>query len=144
MLVINRYRKKRCSTFSSLCWKLRALGMRITCHMFFLSLMMHFFTFSTYFHLFVDYSTYCTFLAPIWGHVSTFQLQITKKVYQDAVTTLEGFAKDKATKSLAKNPDIKTVMEHRCPEFRVKTVFAPLVSVHCERLYFPTDDATSN
>ena len=51
------------------------------------------------------------------------------------MTTLEGFAKDKATKSLAKNPDIKTVMEHRCLEFRVKTVFAPLVSVDCERSF---------
>ena len=48
---------------------------------------------------------------------------------------IEGFAKDKLEASLAKNPDVVLFATTTDLEFRVKTKFAPLVSVDVERSF---------
>ena len=47
---------------------------------------------------------------------------------------INGFSREKLESSLAKNPNLLSVMEKSDLEFRVRTKFAPLVLVDVERL----------
>uniref|UniRef100_A0A915IGF8 Uncharacterized protein n=1 Tax=Romanomermis culicivorax TaxID=13658 RepID=A0A915IGF8_ROMCU len=55
------------------------------------------------------------------------------KIFMEAGEMLTGFAREKFDASLRKNPDIKRFVENNDPEFRLKTLYAPLVSVEVER-----------
>jgi len=57
------------------------------------------------------------------------------EILNEAREKLDGFARNKLESSLARNPDLLHVMEKSDLEFRVRTKFAPLVSVDVERSF---------
>jgi len=54
------------------------------------------------------------------------------RIYSDIFESLDGFAKEKITASLAKNPDVVQFATNRDLQLRIETKFAPLVSVDVE------------
>ncbi len=63
------------------------------------------------------------------------RLSEQKKVLDDSLDNLSGFAKQKLEKCLQKNKDLKPFCENSDFEFRSNTEFAPLVSVEVERSF---------
>lgn len=57
------------------------------------------------------------------------------KIYNDVSLMMDGFAKEKFTASLGRNPDVLAFVTEKNPEIRLKSMFAPLVSVDVERSF---------
>lgn len=57
------------------------------------------------------------------------------QLFQDAASALSGFAKDKFASSLENNPDAVKFATDQNPQFRLATLYAPLVSVDVERSF---------
>jgi len=57
------------------------------------------------------------------------------KILNETREKLNGFAREKLESSLARNPDLLHLMDKSDLEFRVRTKFAPLVSVDVERSF---------
>lgn len=63
----------------------------------------------------------------------------------EAKESLDGFALEKFTSSISKNPDLNVLVSNTSDlEFRVKTKFAPLVSVDIERFFSQYRDTLSS
>lgn len=72
--------------------------------------------------------------------IEKLEAQLEKKedqwaVFNEIMPLLDGFAKEKLQSSLKKNPDIINFTGNIDPEFRFKTMYAPLVSVDVERSF---------
>lgn len=57
------------------------------------------------------------------------------RIFKETGSILTGFAKDKFDASLQKNPDVVKFATNDNPQFRLETMFAPLVSVDVERSF---------
>lgn len=57
------------------------------------------------------------------------------KIFNDALSCLDGFAREKFAASLGKNLDIKSFITKIIPEIQLKSLYAPLVSVDVEHLF---------
>jgi len=61
--------------------------------------------------------------------------EVQWKVVSDVLEKLHGSAKEKLLDSLSKNPDVKEFATIKEPELRLRTRYAPLVSVDVERSF---------